>query len=115
MPEIRRYVDNAGIDLFGRWVRSLKDRAAVARIFIRVDRLKHGNPGDAKSVGEGVFELRLDYGPGYRIYFAKVGDLVVLLLLGGDKSTQNRDIREAIACWQNYKRQNATKEQKGNT
>jgi putative addiction module killer protein len=66
--------------------------------------MRAGNPGDVKPVGEGVYELRIDYGPGYRVYFAKQGEIVILLLLGGDKSTQSKDIREAIICWQDHKR-----------
>jgi putative addiction module killer protein len=66
----------------------LKDRSAVARIYMRLDRMAAGNPGDVKPVGEGVYELRIDHGPGYRVYFAKEGEIVILLLLGGDKSTQ---------------------------
>lgn len=63
-----------------------------------------GNPGDSKAVGEGVFELRIDHGPGYRVYFARADDVLILLLCGGDKSTQSRDIRQAIGYWQDYKK-----------
>ncbi len=75
--------------------RKLKDRRAVARVQVRIDRLAGGNPGDARPVGSGVSELRIDYGPGYRVYYLQDGDTLILLLCGGDKSSQNRDIRDA--------------------
>lgn len=78
-----------------RWFRRLRDREARARINIRIRRLSLGNPGDAKAVGEGVSELRIEYGPGYRVYFLKRGAHLVLLLCGGDKGTQGRDIEKA--------------------
>ncbi len=78
--------------IFDRWLKSLKDRIAVARILVRIDRLALGNPGDVKSVGGGVSELRVDVGPGYRVYFAQRGEQLVLLVCGGDKSTQRQDI-----------------------
>ena len=80
---------------FDVWLTKLKDRAGRLRILKRIDRLANGNPGDAKSVGNGVLELRLDVGPGYRVYYAKHGDLLILLLCGGDKSTQHNDIDRA--------------------
>lgn len=90
--------------IFDRWLSKLKDRRAVARILVRIDRLAIGNPGDVKSVGGGVSELRIDYGPGYRVYFAQRGQQLVLLLCGGNKSTQSRDISTAqriAAEWRN--------------
>jgi putative addiction module killer protein len=80
---------------FDRWLRKLKDRRAAARVLIRIDRLAAGNPGDVKPVGQGISELRIDYGPGYRVYFMREGDRLILLLTGGDKSTQDADIRAA--------------------
>lgn len=80
---------------FDRWVRRLKDRRAAARVQVRIDRLATGNPGDARSVGGGVLELRIDYGPGYRIYYLQEGQRLVVLLCGGDKSSQARDIEQA--------------------
>lgn len=77
------------------WFDALRDRLARARIDIRVRRLSLGNPGDVRPVGEGVSELRIDYGPGYRVYFVKQGDVLIVLLAGGDKSTQDRDIKAA--------------------
>lgn len=83
--------------IFRDWVTGLRDLRARARIAIRIDRLAEGNPGDVKSVGDGVSELRIDYGPGYRLYFTRRGALLVILLCGGDKSSQDRDIRQAKA------------------
>ena len=83
--------------VFRAWVTGLRDLRARVRIAVRIDRLAEGNPGDVKSVGEGVSELRIDYGPGYRLYFTRKGALLVLLLCGGDKSSQDRDIRQAKA------------------
>ena len=79
-------------DLFDRWLVGIRDRQARARIEARIRRLSLGNPGDVKPVGEGLSEMRIDYGPGYRVYFMQRGPLVVLLLCGGDKSGQERDI-----------------------
>ena len=80
---------------FDRWLRKLKDRQGRLRILDRIDRLAHGNPGDVKSVGHGVLELRLSFGPCYRVYFTQHGDRLVLLLCGGDKATQQQDIEKA--------------------
>ncbi len=82
-------------DDYAKWFGNLKDRQARARILERVRRLTFGNPGDVKPVGQGVSELRIDYGPGYRVYFAQRGKVLVILLAGGDKRTQARDIRKA--------------------
>lgn len=89
---------------FREWLRKLRDVRARAKIRVRLNRVRLGNFGDAKSVGGGVFELRIAYGPGYRVYFARSGSHVVLLLCGGDKSTQRRDIRAAKEYWQDYRR-----------
>jgi putative addiction module killer protein len=83
-------------DEYAEWFKSLRDRRARARINTRIRRLSLGNPGDVKPVGEGVSELRIDYGPGYRVYFVQRGGSLVILLAGGDKQTQNRDIRTAL-------------------
>src|SRR5699024_8061198 len=91
----RHMVEVLTTDDFDRWLRKLKDRQGRLRILSRIDRLAHGNPGDAKAVGQGVLELRLTYGPGYRVYYAQRGHRVVLLLCGGDKSTQQNDITKA--------------------
>ena len=80
---------------FIRWHKRLRDRRAVARINARIDRLAEGNPGDVKQVGDGVSEMRIDYGPGYRVYYKDTGREIILLLCGGDKRTQGNDIAEA--------------------
>jgi putative addiction module killer protein len=80
---------------FAKWFEALKDARAKAKLLLRIDRLAHGNPGDVAPVGEGVSELRINYGPGYRVYYVKRGDRYILLLAGGDKSTQSRDITRA--------------------
>src|SRR5215813_2075122 len=89
MPEVRQ------TDQFRSWLRRLKDSNAVARIVARLRRMEQGNFGDNRSVGAGVMELRIDYGPGYRIYYVNRGAEIVILLCGGDKRTQQRDIRRA--------------------
>jgi putative addiction module killer protein len=83
-------------ETFDRWFRKLRDRRARARIQIRIDRLVLGLPGDVRPVGEGVSELRVDYGPGYRVYFAQRGETLIVLLAGGDKGSQDRDISTAL-------------------
>jgi putative addiction module killer protein len=83
-------------ETYAAWFESLRDRQARARIDIRIRRLSLGNPGDVKAVGEGVSELRIDYGPGYRVYFVQRGHTVVVLLAGGDKRSQDRDIKTAL-------------------
>jgi putative addiction module killer protein len=83
-------------DVFATWFARLRDREARARITVRIRRLSIDNPGDVKSVGGGVSEMRIDYGPGYRIYFVRRGNTVVVLLCGGDKRSQDRDIARAI-------------------
>jgi len=82
-------------DVFARWLDELRDIKARARILVRLDRLAEGNLGDVKPVGEGVSELRIDYGPGYRVYYKKQGRTIIILLSGGDKRTQKRDIARA--------------------
>jgi putative addiction module killer protein len=77
---------------FDRWLRTLKDRRAAARVQVRIDRLAAGNPGDVRPVGNGVSELRITYGPGYRVYYLQEGQRLVVVLCGGDKSSQARDI-----------------------
>ena len=84
-------------ETYARWFEGLRDRQARMRIIVRVRRLSLGNPGDVKPVGEGVSELRIDYGPGYRVYFVQRGQALVILLAGGDKRTQGRDINCAAS------------------
>lgn len=80
---------------FSTWLSALRDSRAKGKILVRIDRLANGNPGDVAPVGEGVSEMRINYGPGYRVYFVQRGTRYILLLAGGDKSTQDRDITEA--------------------
>lgn len=84
-------------DAFSAWLRKLKDRQARARIQVRIDRLELGNPGDVKPVGQGVSEMRIPYGPGYRVYYIQRGEMLIVLLAGGDKSTQDADIKTALS------------------
>jgi putative addiction module killer protein len=86
---------------FAKWLDGLRDIRARARILVRIERLASGNPGDVKAVGEGVSELRINYGPGYRVYFKRRGQKVIVLLAGGDKSTQVKDIKTALRLAQN--------------
>jgi putative addiction module killer protein len=83
-------------DAYAGWFGRLKDREARGRILVRIRRLSLGNPGDAKSVGSGVSELRIDYGPGYRVYFVRRGERLIFLLGGGGKSTQATDVQAAL-------------------
>ena len=84
-------------EIFRNWLTHLTDLRAKARIQARIDRLALGNPGDVKTVGEGISELRIDSGPGYRVYFTRRGRVLVILLCGGDKDSQDRDIKRAKA------------------
>ena len=89
---------------FNDWLDDLRDREASQRVIKRIARLRGGNPGDFKFVGEGVYELRIDYGPGYRLYLAFADDEIVLLLCGGDKTTQTRDIATAYELWREFRK-----------
>jgi len=90
MVEIRK------TEAFAKWIDGLRDIRARARVLARIERLAGGHAGDVKPIGEGVSEMRIDYGPGYRVYFKKRGDALVILLAGGDKRTQSRDINTAL-------------------
>ena len=103
MIEIRHYVSRAGKDIFDEWLSALADRRAQAKIASRINRLAAGNFGDCKTLSQGVSELRIDWGPGYRVYYAKVGRFCVLLLCGGDKRAQSADIRRAVEYFNDYK------------
>ena len=89
-------IETRKTEVVAKWIDGLRDLRARARIQARIERLAAGNPGDVKAVGEGVSELRLDYGPGYRVYFKKRGQKLIVLLAGGDKSTQAKDIKTAL-------------------
>ena len=100
--EVRIYATAAGTEPYTDWERRLGDRMVRARIRTRIGRLRLGHFGDAKRVGE-LFELRIHVGPGYRIYYGREGDALVILLCGGDKGSQERDIERAQAYWRDYK------------
>ena len=102
MIDVRLYLDNRNKSPYLEWLEDLKDIKARAKIKVRIDRLRMGNLGDHRSVGNGVLELKIDFGPGYRIYFGRDGSDLVLLLCGGNKSTQARDIVEAKKYWLDY-------------
>ena len=97
--EIRHFRAADGADVFGDWFDALRDRQAQQPIAVRIDRLALGLFGDVKALREGVRELRVDYGPGYRVYYALAGRTVVLLLSGGDKRTQRADVARAVGYW----------------
>jgi len=100
MPQVLR------TDAFDEWFKGLRDLSGRARIDLRLRRLAQGNPGDVRPVGKGVSELRIDTGPGYRVYYAGKGDELIVLLAGGDKSTQARDIEKALDLWDDWKAEN---------
>jgi putative addiction module killer protein len=99
MKKIRIFKTHFGKEPFEDWLANIKDKTTKARIRRRIDRLALGHEGDSKSVGKGLYELRLMFGSGYRIYYGNLGDLVVVLLLGGDKSSQDDDIKKAQVYW----------------
>jgi len=101
--EIRHYTNRAGKDVFDDWLSRLKDARAQAKIAIRIDRLAAGNFGDCKPLRHGLCELRIDWGPGYRVYYAMVGRTCILLLSGGDKRKQSSDIDRALEFLKDYK------------
>lgn len=105
------YQTEDGKEPFVRWRKRLKDKVTIARIDRRLERMSEGNYGDYKAVGEGVYELRLFFGSGYRVYFAEDGYRIVLLLCGGDKGSQNRDISAAQGYWQDYRQSKETEEE----
>ena len=107
MVEILRYVTVSGKDVFGKWLAGLRDQRAAAKIAIRITRLAVGNFGDCRPLRDGVWELRIDWGQGYRVYYAMAGRTCVLLLCGGDKRRQTADIQRAIEYWKDYQRRTA--------
>jgi len=111
--EIRYYQSADGKRPFTEWLEALRDQQARARIQARLARVGVGNLGDVESVGEGVMELRIDWGPGYRVYFARVGRVIVLLLCGGDKRTQKKDIQRAKDYFEDHTNRTAPRKPKG--
>ncbi len=101
--DVEEYLTDDGRSPFGEWIDGLRDRHARVRIRVRLDRLTLGNFGDAKGLGGGLHELRIDYGPGYRVYFGRAGERIVLLLCGGTKQAQSRDIEQAQQYWRDYR------------
>ncbi|MCC4307761.1 type II toxin-antitoxin system RelE/ParE family toxin [Alcanivorax marinus] len=106
MFHLTHYLTVDGHDPFQHWLEALKrrDRRAAMRVLTRLNRLALGNAGDSKAVGGGVMELRVDHGPGYRVYYARVGEALVLLLTGGDKKRQQSDIEQARARLTDYRK-----------
>ena len=102
--EIREYVSRDGKAIFTEWWRKLRDPQARDRIHIHIDRLTLGNTGDSKSLGNGIHELRIHYGPGYRVYYGKTGKRIILLLCGGNKASQQQDVKRAKHYWEDYRR-----------
>ena len=102
--EIRAYQDTAGCKPYADWLESLTDNKTKARIVARVNRMAAGNFGDCKPLRDGVQELKIDFGPGYRLYLSKQGPVLVMLLCGGDKSDQSRDIERASAYLKDWKK-----------
>jgi putative addiction module killer protein len=101
--EVRVYARSDGSEPFTEWLRGLRDGATRNRIRQRIARIRLGNFGDVRSVGDGVQELRIHLGPGYRVYFGRAGDAVIILLCGGDKGTQDRDIERAQEYWRDHR------------
>lgn len=102
MHEIRHYVDSNGRDHFLAWLKRIRDPIAKNQIIRRVNRLELGNFGDHKFCRDGISELRIDTGPGYRLYYAQVGEIIILLLCGGDKRNQSADIDRAVQNWRDW-------------
>ena len=102
MIELRGYIDATGKQRFAEWFEGLPATAA-AKVVTALSRMEHGNFSNAKGVSDGIYEYRIDFGPGYRIYFGRDGDQIVILLGGRSKKRQSKDIQNAQACWQDYK------------
>lgn len=109
MIEVRHYISCTGKDLFDKWLSELADARTQAKIAARINRLAAGNYGDCKTLRQGLCELRIDWGPGYRVYYATMGKSLLLLLCGGDKRTQQRDIERAAAYLDDYKERTKTR------
>jgi putative addiction module killer protein len=109
--EVREYIDAAGKNLFGRWFADL-NAIAAAKVTVAVEKIAKGNTSNVEPVGEGVSEYKLDFGPGYRIYFGKDGETLVILVGGGTKKRQATDIKKAKAVWSDYKQRKRDEQKK---
>ena len=103
MLELLRYQGEDGREPLTEWLRSLRDRQGYARILARLDRIENGNFGQCRPLRDGVWELKIDHGPGYRLYYGVVGKTIILLLCAGDKRTQQADIQRAVNYWQEFR------------
>lgn len=108
MFKVSDYLTDDGHDHFKEWLGNLAERQARARVVVRVQRMAVGNFGDCKPIADGVWELRIDYGPGYRVYYARTGGKLLLILVGGDKRKQQAEIETALEYWKNWNRRNKT-------
>lgn len=106
MHQLLNYMREDGRVPLKEWMAGLADRQARARIAVRISRMAAGNFGDCKPISSGVWELRIDYGPGYRVYYARAGEELVVLLVGGDKRKQQSDIETALTYWKDWNRRN---------
>lgn len=107
--ELQVYESGDGKRPFDLWLDRLRDKTVVARILTRLDRVEQGQWGDTKALGGGISELRFAFGPGYRVYYARYGAQIVVLLAGGDKASQERDIRLARSCFEDFRRRSDAK------
>ena len=99
IKELKYYILPNGKEPYTEWFKGLRDKHVKAKIAVKVDRMKLGNFGGCESIGESLSELKINYGPGYRVYFGQIGDVIIILLCGGDKSTQSKDIKKAHEYW----------------
>ena len=113
MVEIRHYITRAGRDVFDDWLSRLNDFRTQAKVVARINRVAAGNFGDCKALGQGLWELRIDWGPGYRVYYAIPGKACVLLLCGGDKRRQSSDIERALGYLNDYRERTRFHETQG--
>lgn len=106
--EIQKYSTEDGKEPFSEWLKALPDRRARVKIEKRLEQVESGNFGKYRTVGDGVCEFKINFGPGYRVYFAQIGSIIILILCGGDKSTQSEDILKAREYWKDYERRKST-------
>jgi len=109
MFEVTNYLTSKGHDPYAEWFNTVADRQAKTRILTRIARMTVGNFGDHKPLSDGVWELRINYGPGYRVYYAQAGKQLILLLMGGDKRKQQADIQSAIEHWKDWQQRESKK------